>query len=62
LVQRQKKQRQVVANDTAKRAQSDMGMFWLSNPKLKMTKIFPRDLHEKDLHPVLLQGARMQGL
>jgi hypothetical protein len=24
-----------------------MGMFWLSNPKMEMNKIFPRDLHEK---------------
>jgi hypothetical protein len=24
-----------------------MGMFWLTNPKMKMNKIFPRDLCEK---------------
>jgi hypothetical protein len=36
-----------VTNNTAKCAQLDMEMFWLSNPKLKMTKIFPRDLPEK---------------
>ncbi len=37
-VQRQKKQCWVVTNDTVKRAQSDMGMFWLSNPKCKWTR------------------------
>jgi hypothetical protein len=47
LVQLKKKQRWVVTNDTVKCAQSDMGMFWLTNPKMKMNKIFPRDLHEK---------------
>jgi hypothetical protein len=33
-------------------------MFWLTNPKMKMNKIFPRDLRE--LYPILLWGARMQ--
>jgi hypothetical protein len=47
LVLNQKKQRLVVTNDTVQRAQSDMGMFWLTNPKMKMNKIFPRDLAEK---------------
>jgi hypothetical protein len=30
-----------------KQDQLDMGMFWLTNPKMKMNKIFPCDLHEK---------------
>jgi hypothetical protein len=46
-VQRQKKQCQVVTNNTVKHAQLDMGMFWLTNPQMKMNKIFPRDLREK---------------
>jgi hypothetical protein len=44
-VQHLKKQRWVVTNNTVKRAQLDMGMFWLSNPKMKMN--FPCDLREK---------------
>jgi hypothetical protein len=36
-----------VTNNTVKLAQSDMEMFWLSKPKMKMNKIFPRDLGEK---------------
>jgi hypothetical protein len=47
LIQHQKKQRRVVTNDTVKDAQSGMGMFWLTNPKMKMNKIFPHDLREK---------------
>ncbi len=47
LVQRQKKQRRVVTNNTVQRAQPDMGVFWLTNLKIKMNEIFPRDLHEK---------------
>jgi hypothetical protein len=47
-IQRQKKQCWIVNNDTVKRAQSDIGMFWLSNPKMKMNKIFPCDLRERD--------------
>jgi hypothetical protein len=46
-VQHQKKQRLVVTNNTVKRAQLDKRMFWLHEPKMKMNKIFPRDLHEK---------------
>jgi hypothetical protein len=46
-VQRQKKQHLVVTNNTVKCAPSDMGMFWLSNPKMKMNEIFHCDLHEK---------------
>ncbi len=46
-VQCQKKQCRVVTDDTVKRAQLDMGMFWLSNPKLKMSKIFPCDLRDR---------------
>jgi hypothetical protein len=46
-VQRQKKQRRAVANDTVKRAQLDMGMFWLHNPKIRNSKIFPRDLPDR---------------
>jgi hypothetical protein len=42
-----KKQRYVVTNDTVKHAQLDLGMFWLTNPKMKMNKIFPYDLGEK---------------
>jgi hypothetical protein len=47
LDQHQKKQYRVITNDTVKRAQLDMGMFWLTNPKMKMNEIFPRDLYEK---------------
>jgi hypothetical protein len=47
LTQRQKKQLRAVTNDTVKRSQSDMGMFWLYNPKIRMSEIFPRDLLEK---------------
>jgi hypothetical protein len=32
---------------TVKRAQLDMGMFWLTNPNMKMNEIFPCDLREK---------------
>jgi hypothetical protein len=46
LVQCQKQQCRVITNNTVKHAQLDMGMFWLSNPKMKMNKIFPRDLRE----------------
>jgi hypothetical protein len=46
-VQRQKKQCRVLTNNTVQRAQSDMGMFWLSYPKMKMKEIFPLDLPEK---------------
>jgi hypothetical protein len=46
-VQRKKKQRRVVINDTVKCAQSNMGIFWLTNLKMKMYEIFPRDLCEK---------------
>jgi hypothetical protein len=47
LVQRQKNQCRVVTNNTVKCAKLDMGMFWLSNPKMKMNEIFPCGLHEK---------------
>jgi hypothetical protein len=33
-----KKQCQVVTKDTVKRAQLNMGMFWLSNPKMKIMR------------------------
>jgi hypothetical protein len=46
-VQHQKKKRRVLTNDTVKRSQLDMGMFWLSNLKMKMNKIFSRDLRER---------------
>jgi hypothetical protein len=42
-----KKQCRVVTNNTVKCAQSDMGVFWLSNPKMKMNEIFLCDLCEK---------------
>ncbi len=45
-VQCQKKQCQVVINGTVKRAQPVRGMFWLTNLKMKMNKIFPCDLRE----------------
>jgi hypothetical protein len=34
------KQQQVVTNNTAKCAQSDMGMFWLHNPQIRVSEIF----------------------
>ncbi len=46
-VQCQKKQPRVVTNNTVNHAQPDMGMFWLTSPKMKMNKIFPYYLHEK---------------
>jgi hypothetical protein len=46
-VQCQKKQCQVVTTDIVKCAQSDVGIFWLSKPKMKMIGIFPRDLRER---------------
>ncbi len=46
-VQRQKKQCWIVTNNSVKHAQLNMGMFWLSNPKMKIKKIFPCDLREK---------------
>jgi hypothetical protein len=47
LVQHQKKECRVITNKTVKCAQSDMRMFWLTNPTMKMNKIFPCDLCEK---------------
>jgi hypothetical protein len=46
-VQRQKKQRLVVTKDTVTHAQSDMGMFWLHNPNIRMSKIFSQDMPKK---------------
>jgi hypothetical protein len=46
-VQHQEKQCWVATNNTEKRAQLDMGMFWLTNLEMKMKEIFPRGLHEK---------------
>jgi hypothetical protein len=34
----------VVTKNNVKPAQSDMGMFWLHNPKIRMSEIFPWDL------------------
>ncbi len=56
LVQRQKKQCRLVTNNTVKRAQLDMGMLWLSNPKMKMNKIFPRDLRERVCIQICCRG------
>ena len=43
----QKKQRCRVANDTPKHQNTDMGMFWLHNPRIKITDVFPTNLPEK---------------
>jgi hypothetical protein len=42
-----KKQCQAVTNGTVKLTQLDMGMFWLLNPKIRMSKIFPQELPQK---------------
>jgi hypothetical protein len=43
----QKKQRCRVANDTTKHQNTDVGMFWLHNPRIKITDVFPVNLPEK---------------
>jgi hypothetical protein len=45
--QHQKKQRHTVANDTPKRQNMDMEMFWLQNPRIMITVVFPANLPEK---------------
>ncbi len=46
--QHQKKQRRAVANNTPKRQNTDMGMFWLHNPsRMRISNIFPANLPKK---------------
>ena len=43
----QKKQHCTVANDNQKHQNTDMGMFWLHSPRIRITDIFPANLPEK---------------
>jgi hypothetical protein len=60
-VQCQKKQSWVVTNNIVKRAQSDIGMCWLTNPKMKMNKIFSRDLREMFVSNFAAGGENARG-
>ena len=45
--QHQKNQHRTVANDTSKRQNTDMKMFWLHNPRIRITDVFSANLPEK---------------
>jgi hypothetical protein len=45
--QHKKKQHCAVTNDTPERQNTDMGMFWLHNPRMRICNVFPTNLPEK---------------
>ncbi len=54
--QQKKKAHHAMKADTATKEKKDLGMFYLKNPRISPSDVFPKDMPKKNLRQLHLQG------